>query len=80
MKSQAQRGGKKKTAAVCRQHERESMRRRPDARWACSGMVYGLRSEQKRAKRGGSVSEFLSNLPKFPRGHPDSRYKKSWSY
>lgn len=46
----------------------------PDARWACSGMVYGLRAKQKKPKRGGSVSMFLSNLPKFPHGRPDSDF------
>lgn len=37
-------------------------------------MVYGLRAKQKKPKRGGSVSMFLSNLPKFPHGRPDSDF------
>lgn len=39
------------TVCPLSRRKRESVRRRPDARWASSGMVYGLRAEQKKAKK-----------------------------
>lgn len=76
MDGQSENAGKEENPlslhAVCplSRRERESVRRRPDARWACSGMVYGLRAEQKRAQKkksriGFNVSFRAAKVPSW---------------
>lgn len=59
--------------------EREVMGRRPDARWACSGMVYGLRAEQKKSQK--EEDQFQCFFPTCQNSLMDvlTFIKKSWS-
>lgn len=47
MKSEITDSGRTRAAAVCQQAERESIRRPPGARWACSWIVYGSGTEHE---------------------------------
>lgn len=60
--------------------EMEGVRRPPDARWVCSGMVYGLKAENKMAKKNPKEDQFqfLSNLTEFPHGCPDRKNRSCW--